>query len=85
MAETTEALKQVEIYEADLEDVLDTLQTVYRFALTYDIFNQYKNLNPQVQPSPLTKQIDRARKRVQGILDDHYASKEDDETDVATE
>ena len=73
----TEALKQVEIYEADLEDVLETLQTVYHFAVSYDIFNQYKNLSPQLQPSPLTKQIDRARVRVQGILDDHYEAKQD--------
>jgi methyl coenzyme M reductase subunit C-like uncharacterized protein (methanogenesis marker protein 7) len=74
----TEALKQVEIYEADLEEVLTTLQTAYRWAITWDIFNQYKNLSTTVAPSPLTKQIDRCRVRLQSILDDHYKALEND-------
>lgn len=73
-----ESLKRVDIYEDDLEVVLETLQTVYRWAISYDIFNQYKNMSAAVQPSPLTKQIDRARIRVQGILDDHYKALEEE-------
>jgi hypothetical protein len=80
-----EALKQVEIYEADLEDVLATLQTVYRFSISYDIFNQYKNLSNSVQPSPLSKAVDRTRLRVQSILDDHYAAQRQDSDDVPQE
>lgn len=72
-----ESLKQVDIYEDDLERVLETLQTVYRWAISYDIFNQYKNLSAHVQPSPLTKQVDRTRLRVQSILDDHYKALEE--------
>jgi hypothetical protein len=66
-----EPIQAVEIYEPDLEDVLTTLNTVYHYCISYDLFNQYKNLSNTVQASPLTKQVDRTRRRIQGILDDY--------------
>lgn len=73
--ELLEADKQVEIYEDDLEEVLEVLNTVYRFCASYDIFNQYKNLKPNLTQSPLTKKVNASALLLQGILTDHYDNK----------
>ena len=66
----TDVLKPIEVYEEDLTVIHDTLASVYHFALSYDLFNQYKNLSNNVQLSPLTKQIRQVQTRVKSILDD---------------
>lgn len=66
-----EVPKPIEVYEEDLTVIHDTLASVYHFCLSYDLFNQYKNLSDGVQLSPLTKQIRRVQTRVAGILEDH--------------
>lgn len=66
----------IEIYEEDLTVIHDTLASVYHFSLSYDLFNQYKNLSNSVQLSPLTKQVKTVMTRVQGILDDAAAQLE---------
>lgn len=68
--------KEIVVYEEDMETILTTLNSVYHFSLSYDLFNQYKNLSNAVQLSPLTKSIQRVRNRVQSILDEHEASKD---------
>ncbi len=73
-----ESDKQVEIYENDLEEVLEVLNTVYRFCVSYDIFNQYKNLSANVSQSPLTKKVNATSILLQGILDEHYEQKTED-------
>lgn len=70
-----ESDKQVEIYEDDLEEILEVLNTTYRFCVSYDIFNQYKNLSPNVQQSPLSKRINATIALLQGMLDEHYERK----------
>lgn len=70
--------KEITMYEEDVEAILATLDSVYHYCLSFDLFNQYKNLSNSVQLSPLTKNIRRVRNRVQSILDEHeQAAKED--------
>lgn len=69
--------KEIVMYEEDVEVLLSTLNSVYHFSLSYDLFNQYKNLSNSVQLSPLTKAIQRARNRLQSILDEHDEAKKD--------
>lgn len=71
------------IYEEDLTVIYDTLASVYHFSLSYDLFNQYKNLSNSVQLSPLTKQIKTVMSRVQGVLDDAAAQEELKTADVS--
>lgn len=85
MPEVMEADKQVEIYEDDLEEVLEVLQTMYRFCVSYDIFNQYKNLSANVSQSPLTKKVNATATLLQSILDDHYEQKKPETEDVPKE
>lgn len=79
MPDILEADKQVEIYEDDLEEMLEVLQTVYRFCVSYDIFNQYKNLSANVSQSPLTKKVNATATLLQSILDEHYEQKKTDD------
>lgn len=65
-----EVLQPIEIYSEDLEQIYSTLSSVYHFCLSYDLFNQYKNLSNGVQISPLTKQVKAMQARVKGYLDD---------------
>jgi cell fate (sporulation/competence/biofilm development) regulator YlbF (YheA/YmcA/DUF963 family) len=58
------------VYEPDLVQLQETLNTVYHFCISYDLFNQYKNLSNTVTPSPLTKQVRRMQNRLQSYLDD---------------
>jgi len=71
-----ESDKEISIYEEDAEVILACLNSVYHFSLSNDLFNQYKNLSNSVQLSPLTKQIQRTRNRVQSILDEHLADED---------
>lgn len=75
-----EVLKPIEVYEEDLEALYSTLGSVYHFCLSYDLFNQYKNLSNSVQVSPLTKQVKQMQNRVKGYLDDAEANKAEDGT-----
>jgi hypothetical protein len=70
MPEAIDKVKAVTVYEPDLEQMHETLSTVYHFCLSYDLFNQYKNLSNSVTPSPLTKQVGKMRNRVKGYLDE---------------
>lgn len=72
-----EILKPIEVYEEDLEALYSTLGSMYHFCLSYDLFNQYKNLSNTVQVSPLTKQVKQMQNRVKGYLDDAAAVEED--------
>jgi hypothetical protein len=72
-----EVLKPIEVYEEDLETVLNVLNSVYHFCLSNDLFNQYKNLSNTVQLSPLTKEVRKASNRVKGLLDDYRNSLEE--------
>lgn len=74
-----EVLEPIEVYSEDLEKILNTLTSVYHFCLSYDLFNQYKNLSNGVQISPLTKQVKAMQARVKGYLDDAAADKEAEE------
>lgn len=74
-----EILKPIEVYEEDLEAIYSTLSSMYHFCLSYDLFNQYKNLSNTVQISPLTKQVKQMQNRVKGYLDD-AAADETEET-----
>jgi len=69
MAEEFE--KEIVIYEEDAEVILTTLNSMYHYCLSYDLFNQYKSLSNNVQMSPLTKQVNRVRNRMQSIIDEH--------------
>lgn len=73
--------KEITIYEEDAEIILSTLNSVYHYCLSYDLFNQYKNLSNAVQLSPLTKSIQRARNRMQSILEEHEAAKDSNSVD----
>ena len=70
-----DVLKPIEVYEEDLEAMYSTLASVYHFCLSYDLFNQYKNLSNSVQLSPLTKQVKQMQNRVKGYLDDAAADR----------
>lgn len=65
-----DSVRSIQVYEPDLEQMHETLSTVYHFCISYDLFNQYKNLSNSVTPSPLTKAIARMRNRVKGYLDE---------------
>jgi cell fate (sporulation/competence/biofilm development) regulator YlbF (YheA/YmcA/DUF963 family) len=58
------------VYEPDLVQLQETLSTVYHFCISYDLFNQYKNLSNTVTPSPLTKQVKRMQNRIASYLED---------------
>lgn len=70
MAETEDNVRVVKVYEPDLEALQETLNTVYHFCISYDLFNQYKNLSNSVVASPLTKQVARMRNKFQSYLEE---------------
>ena len=74
MADDT--ITPIEVYEEDLTVIHDTLASVYHFCLSYDLFNQYKNLSNNVQLSPLTRQIRQVQNRVKNILEDAHSEEE---------
>jgi hypothetical protein len=80
----TDELKPIEVYEQDLEDLLATLNAVYHFTLSYDLFTQYQKLSTSVNPSPLTKRVQQMSNRVKGYLDDAEQERmlEQEETNV---
>jgi hypothetical protein len=51
MAEIEDNVRVVKVYEPDLEALQETLNTVYHFCISYDLFNQYKNLSNSVVAS----------------------------------
>lgn len=67
---TEDNVRVAKVYEPDLEQLHETLSTVYHFCISYDLFNQYKNLSNTVTPSPLTKQVGKMRNRVKTYLED---------------
>ena len=77
--------KEISIYEEDAEVILTTLNSVYHYCLSYDLFNQYKNLSNSVQRSPLTKQVERCRNRMQSILDEHEMARNETAIDGEVE
>lgn len=83
--EPDEELSMIEVYEEDLEAINATLTSVYSFALSYDLFNQYKNLSNKVQYSPLTKQVKAMQVLVQSYLDDAEAAREAESNGSAEE
>lgn len=68
--EVQDNVRVLKVYEPDLVQLQETLATVYHFCVSYDLFNQYKNLSNSVQLSPLTKQVKRMQTRIGNILED---------------
>lgn len=68
--EIEDNVKVVKVYEPDLVQFNETLNTVYHFCISYDLFNQYKNLSNTVQPSPLTKQVKRMQNRLASYMEE---------------
>jgi stage III sporulation protein SpoIIIAA len=72
-----------DIYQEDLEYILETLTTVYHFSLTHDLQNGYMMMQKSPKQSPLTQRIAKCRRRVESILEDFQ--EEEDTGDVPQE
>lgn len=49
---------EIPIPEDLLLRLIGTLENVYSYSLSYDLFNQYKNLSSKVQKSPMTRDVE---------------------------
>lgn len=79
-----ESIPSADIYQEDLEYILETLTTVYHFSMTYDLQQGYVNMHKAPKQSPLTQRIAKCRRRVQSILDD-FKEEQEDGNDVSEE
>lgn len=66
-----EKLEEIAVLRTDLEKLRESLGTLYHYALTHDLADQYKNLDNEVRLSPITTTAREARDRINGYLKDN--------------
>lgn len=74
---TEDNVKVIKVYEPDLVQFQETLNTVYHFCISYDLFNQYKNLSNTLEASPLTRQVKRMQNRLDSYMEELNETEED--------